>query len=138
MKHANELMEEINRIEEKKRAEALENAMQTYRQNLPAIDELVETELFGGKGKARIMFEKGYNAPQGFYHFCSKDFTYSMSQPYYSNRVESVPFPLADYTEYLEQHGYKVSTEAEVFTGYSSTGKTSRKMHCWILVISAK
>ena len=138
-------VEEAKRLEEIRKAEErkarYDKAVADFYNEIEVINKYVEKALLEGKGTAELMFDVGLRGEEEFgqYKFSSHNMEYKTQNggyPYYWTRSETPYFILDLYVEYLKSHCYNVTIIPYEFWGYSSTGKTKRKVHCYKMKIS--
>ena len=138
-------VEEAKRLEEIRKAEERKarynKAVEDFYKNIENIDKYVEKALLEGGGTTELMFDSPWSCDRelGQYYFCSKDMCYkdrNGGYPYYHTVSETPYFILDLYVDYLQSHCYKVTVIPYDLWGYSSTGKTKRKVNCYKMKIS--
>lgn len=138
-------VEEAKRLEEIRKAEERKarynEAVRKFYEDIESIDKYVEKALLEGGGTAELMFDNYWERERelGQFHFCSKDMCYkdrNGGYPYYCTKSETENFILDLYVDYLKSHCYKVTVTPCDFWGYSSTGKTKKKVNCYKMKIS--
>jgi hypothetical protein len=143
MKYAYEIMADVvakkMAEEEAKRLAQLEKiakAMENFQKHIEEIDAYVEEKLIAGNGEAELMIDNSWVSCDGFWHFAEKDYRYSDTKPYWSNKLKTEEFPLELYIGYLREHCFTVEIVEHPFTAYSSTLKSSERMKGITLKIS--
>lgn len=135
---ANIIAKEKAEAEAKRKAEEarIAKAFAKFEKNIESIDAYVERALIANGGKVELLIDHGWLACDGFWYFAKKNYCYSSTKPYWSNKSETEEFHLETYIEYLRQHCFEVELVNRPFTAYSSTGKSSMEMTGKTLKIS--
>lgn len=114
----------------------IDDEMTKYLNYLPRVNEMVEKALLENNGVAEILLDKDCSCLDGFYFVGWQDFTYLKDKPYWDLRRSTYSnLHLEHYCQLLRSLCYEVEFVPHEFLGWSSTGKSTKYVHCHKLVV---
>lgn len=134
MKCALELKTMINEREKEKREKELKEKWERFYQQREEIENLIEESLLKNKRFETYISKESYTETD-FYEFVEKTDYCGNNKPYWYYSGTKLFVPLEYFCNYLRSLCYEVDIVERPYIGYSSTGKSQRKMEGLTLIV---